>query len=194
MVIFPASGSGAWEAALVNTLSPGDRVLMVETGHFAILWKQIAVKLGLVVDLIPGDWRHGVDPRAVEARLVEDREHAIKAVCVVHNETSTGVASRIPLVRHAIDHALNRFATLSTVSGWEARGLPSPRFADYIPIPPMPPMPPGGMPPPASLFSSGISLTSASVVSSSAAIEAAFCNAARTTLVGSTTPASTRFS
>ena len=105
VIIYPASGSGAWEAALVNTLSPGDRVLMVETGHFATLWKQIAVKLGLEVDLIPGDWRHGVDPRAVEARLVEDREHVIKAVCVVHNETSTGVASRIPLVRHAIDHA-----------------------------------------------------------------------------------------
>ena len=105
VIIYPASGSGAWEAALVNTLSPGDRVLMVETGHFATLWKQIAVKLGLEVDLIPGDWRHGVDPRAVEARLVEDREHFIKAVCVVHNETSTGVASRIPLVRHAIDHA-----------------------------------------------------------------------------------------
>ena len=105
VVVYPASGSGAWEAALVNTLSPGDRVLMVETGHFANLWKQIAVQLGLEVDLIPGDWRHGVDPRAVEARLVEDREHAIKAVCVVHNETSTGVASRIPLVRHAIDHA-----------------------------------------------------------------------------------------
>ncbi len=105
VIIYPASGSGAWEAALVNALSPGDRVLMVETGHFATLWKQIAEKLGLEVDLIHGDWRHGVDPRAVEARLVEDREHAVKAVCVVHNETSTGVASRIPLVRHAIDHA-----------------------------------------------------------------------------------------
>ena len=105
VVIYPASGSGAWEAALVNTLSPGDRVLMVETGHFATLWKQIAGKLGLEVELIPGDWRQGVDPREVEARLVEDRKHVIKAVCVVHNETSTGVASRIPLVRHAIDHA-----------------------------------------------------------------------------------------
>ena len=105
VVIYPASGSGAWEAALVNTLSAGDRVLMVETGHFATLWKQIAEKLGLEVDLLPGDWRHGVDPRAVDARLVEDREHGIKAVCVVHNETSTGVASRIPLVRHAIDQA-----------------------------------------------------------------------------------------
>jgi alanine-glyoxylate transaminase/serine-glyoxylate transaminase/serine-pyruvate transaminase len=105
VVIYPASGSGAWEAALVNTLSPGDRVLMVETGHFAILWQQIAIKLGLDVELLPGDWRHGVDPSAVEARLVEDHAHAIKAVCVVHNETSTGVASRIPLVRRALDQA-----------------------------------------------------------------------------------------
>ena len=105
VVIYPASGSGAWEAALVNTLSFGDRVLMIETGHFATLWMQIAVKLGLEVDLIPGDWRHGVDPRVVEARLVDDRDHAIKAVCVVHNETSTGVVSQIPLVRHAIEHA-----------------------------------------------------------------------------------------
>ena len=105
IVIYPASGTGAWEAALVNTLSAGDRVLMAETGHFATLWKAIADKLGLVTELIPGDWRHGVDPAAVEARLVDDSAHAIKAVCVVHNETSTGVASRIPLVRRAIDGA-----------------------------------------------------------------------------------------
>ena len=105
VVIFPASGSGAWEAALVNCLSAGDRVLMVETGHFATLWKQIALNLGLHVDWVQGDWRHGVDPGAVEARLADDRAHAIKAVCVVHNETSTGVASRIPLVRRAIDQA-----------------------------------------------------------------------------------------
>ena len=105
VVIYPASGTGAWEAALVNTLSPGDRVLMVETGHFATLWKQIAEKLSLEVDWIPGDWRQGVDPEVVEARLSEDRTHAIKAVCVVHNETSTGVASRIPEVRRAIDNA-----------------------------------------------------------------------------------------
>ena len=117
VVIYPASGSGAWEAALVNTLSPGDRVLMVETGHFATLWTQIARKLGLEVDLIPGDWRHGVEPREVEARLVEDREHAIKAVCVVHNETSTGVASRIPLVRHAVDRARHpALFTVDTIS------------------------------------------------------------------------------
>ena len=105
VVIFPASGTGAWEAALVNVLSPGDRVLMFETGHFATLWKQIAERMGLDVEWVPGDWRRGVDPALVEERLQEDRGHAIKAVCVVHNETSTGVASRIPLVRHAIDHA-----------------------------------------------------------------------------------------
>ena len=105
VVIFPASGTGAWEAALVNVLSPGDRVLMFETGHFATLWKQIAERLGLDVEWVPGDWRRGVDPAQVEAQLQEDRGHAIRAVCVVHNETSTGVASRIPLVRHAIDHA-----------------------------------------------------------------------------------------
>ena len=105
VVIYPASGTGAWEAALVNVLSPGDRVLMFETGHFATLWKQIAERLGLDVEWVPGDWRRGVDPAQVEARLQEDRGHAVKAVCVVHNETSTGVASRIPLIRHAIDHA-----------------------------------------------------------------------------------------
>ena len=105
VVIYPASGTGAWEAALVNVLSPGDRVLMFETGHFATLWKQIAERLGLDVEWVPGDWRRGVDPAQVEAHLQEDRGHAVKAVCVVHNETSTGVASRIPLIRHAIDHA-----------------------------------------------------------------------------------------
>ena len=105
VVIFPASGTGAWEAALVNVLSPGDRVLMFETGHFATLWKQIAERMGLDVEWVPGDWRRGVDPACVEEQLQEDRGHAIKAVCVVHNETSTGAASRIPLVRHAIDHA-----------------------------------------------------------------------------------------
>ena len=105
VVIYPASGTGAWEAALVNTLSPGDRVLMFETGHFATLWRQLAERLGLKVDLVPGDWRRGVDPARVEAKLAEDRTHSIKAVCVVHNETSTGVTSRIPEVRAAIDRA-----------------------------------------------------------------------------------------
>ncbi len=105
VVIFPASGTGAWEAALVNTLSPGDRVLMVETGHFATLWHSMATKLGVAPEFIPGDWRHGADPAAIEAKLVEDKGHAIKAVCVVHNETSTGVVSRIGEVRKAIDRA-----------------------------------------------------------------------------------------
>ena len=105
MFIYPASGTGAWEAALVNTLSPGDRVLMFETGHFATLWRTMAARFGLDVEFVPGDWRHGVDPDLVAERLSDDRERRIKAVLVVHNETSTGVASRIPLVRHAIDVA-----------------------------------------------------------------------------------------
>jgi alanine-glyoxylate transaminase/serine-glyoxylate transaminase/serine-pyruvate transaminase len=105
VVIFPASGTGAWEAALVNTLSPGDKVLMVETGHFATLWLNMAKRLGLDPAFIPGDWRHGADPAAVEARLAEDKGKTIRAVCVVHNETSTGVVSRIGEVRKAVDRA-----------------------------------------------------------------------------------------
>jgi alanine-glyoxylate transaminase / serine-glyoxylate transaminase / serine-pyruvate transaminase len=105
IVTYAASGTGAWEAALVNTLSPGDRVLMFETGHFATLWRAMAEKLGLIVDFVPGDWRSGVDPAIVEAKLSEDKAHAIKAVMAVHNETSTGVTSRIPAVRQAIDRA-----------------------------------------------------------------------------------------
>jgi len=105
VVIYPASGTGAWEAALVNTLSPGDRVLMFETGHFASLWQKMAVRLGLQTEFIPTDWRRGADAAALEARLREDRTHSIKAVCVVHNETSTGVTSRLPPVRKAIDAA-----------------------------------------------------------------------------------------
>jgi alanine-glyoxylate transaminase/serine-glyoxylate transaminase/serine-pyruvate transaminase len=105
VIIYPASGTGAWEAALVNTLSPGDTVLMCETGWFATLWQQMATRLGLVPELIPTDWRRGADPAGIEARLREDRQHVIKAVCVVHNETSTGVASRIGEVRKAIDRA-----------------------------------------------------------------------------------------
>jgi len=105
VVLYPSSGTGAWEAALVNTLSPGDRVLMAETGHFAALWNRLAERLGLAVEFLPGDWRHGVAADAVEARLRADPQHAIKAVCVVHNETSTGVTSRIPDVRAAIDRA-----------------------------------------------------------------------------------------
>jgi len=105
VVIFPASGTGAWEAALVNTLSAGDKVLMFETGQFATLWFNMAKKLGLVPEFIPGDWRHGADAAAIEARLAEDRKHEIKAVCVVHNETSTGVTTHVGEVRKAIDRA-----------------------------------------------------------------------------------------
>src|SRR5436190_3410190 len=105
VVIYPASGTGAWEAALVNTLSPGDRVLMYETGHFATLWKTMAAKLGLAPEFIPSDWRTGANPAAIEARLKDDKARAIKAVCVVHNETSTGCISHIDEVRKAIDAA-----------------------------------------------------------------------------------------
>src|SRR5437764_10504023 len=91
VVIYPSSGTGAWEAALVNTLSPGDTILMFETGHFATLWRAMAARLGLNVEFIAGDWRHGADPEANAAKLAADRGHAIKAVAIVHNETSTGV-------------------------------------------------------------------------------------------------------
>ena len=105
VVIYASSGTGAWEAALVNTLSPADRVLMCETGHFATLWKQMADRLGLQTELIPTDWRHGADAREIGARLAADARREIKAVCVVHNETSTGVVSRIADVRSALDAA-----------------------------------------------------------------------------------------
>ncbi len=103
VIIFPASGTGAWEAAIVNTLSPGDRVLMAETGQFATLWRKLAARFGIEVDFLPGDWRHGVDAAAIEAKLAEDKAHTIKAVMVVHNETSTGCLSDIAAVRKAID-------------------------------------------------------------------------------------------
>ncbi|MFL6580343.1 MAG: pyridoxal-phosphate-dependent aminotransferase family protein [Burkholderiales bacterium] len=103
VIVYPASGTGAWEAALVNTLSGGDRVLMSETGQFATLWQKLAMRLGLDIDFIPGDWRHGANAQTIEQKLAADRNHAIKAVCVVHNETSTGVVSRIALVRKALD-------------------------------------------------------------------------------------------
>ncbi len=125
VIIYPASGTGAWEAALVNTLSPGDSVLMAETGQFAALWQKLATRLGLVVEFIPGDWRHGVDPAQVEQRLAADSGHAIKAVCLVHNETSTGVTSRIPLVRKAIDRtghpALLMVDTISSLASIDYR-------------------------------------------------------------------------
>ena len=125
VVIYPASGTGAWEAALVNTLSPGDRVLMFETGHFASLWNRMAARLGLSVELVPTDWRRGVDPAAVEAKLKEDRARSIKAVCVVHNETSTGCTSRIGAIRKAIDAAghpaLYLVDTISSLASIEYR-------------------------------------------------------------------------
>ena len=125
VVIYPSSGTGAWEAALSNTLSPGDRVLMFETGHFASLWRAMAGRLGLEIDFVPGDWRRGVDPAQVEERLAEDRAHQIKAVCVVHNETSTGVTSRIPEIRAAIDRtrhpALFMVDTISSLASIDYR-------------------------------------------------------------------------
>ncbi|MBY8974837.1 aminotransferase class V-fold PLP-dependent enzyme [Rhodobacteraceae bacterium NNCM2] len=105
VVIYPASGTGAWEAALVNTLSPGDKVLMFETGHFASLWSKLAMRLGIDAEVITSDWRAGADPEAIEARLREDNNHEIKAVCVVHNETSTGSVTQVPAIRRAIDAA-----------------------------------------------------------------------------------------
>ena len=105
VIIYPSSGTGAWEAAIVNTLSPGDKVLMVETGHFATLWRAMADKLKLDVEFVPGDWRHGASPEEIEARLSKDKDHSFKAVMVVHNETSTGVTSRIAEIRKAIDAA-----------------------------------------------------------------------------------------
>ena len=105
VVIFPASGTGAWEAALVNTLSAGDTVLMYETGHFASLWKSLAIKLGLKPEFIESDWRAGADPARIEARLKADTARTIKAVCVVHNETSSGSLTRVDEIRRAIDAA-----------------------------------------------------------------------------------------
>jgi alanine-glyoxylate transaminase/serine-glyoxylate transaminase/serine-pyruvate transaminase len=105
VIIYTATGTGAWEAALVNTLSPGDRVLMVETGQFATLWKNMATKLGLKPEFISTDWRIGADPAVIEAKLREDKAHEIKAVCVLHNETATGCLSPVAEIRKAIDRA-----------------------------------------------------------------------------------------
>jgi alanine-glyoxylate transaminase / serine-glyoxylate transaminase / serine-pyruvate transaminase len=125
VMIYPSSGTGAWEAALSNTLSPGDRVLMFETGHFATLWRAMAGRLGVDIDFVPGDWRHGVDPAQVEEKLAADRGHQIKAVCVVHNETSTGVTSRIAEIRTAIDQvrhpALYMVDTISSLASIDYR-------------------------------------------------------------------------
>jgi len=122
VIIYPASGTGAWEAALVNTLSPGDHVLMYETGHFAALWQKLAMRVGLKTEVMtdPGTevWRHGVRADLIEERLRADTQHSIKAVCVVHNETSTGVTSNIAAVRKAIDAARHPALLLvDTISG-----------------------------------------------------------------------------
>ena len=118
VVIFPSSGTGAWEAALVNTLSPGDKVLMYETGQFANLWIELAARIGLDAEVIAGDWRGGVDPSVIEERLSNDPNFEIKAVCIVHNETSTGVTSKIKSVRDAIDRAKHpALFMVDTISG-----------------------------------------------------------------------------
>jgi alanine-glyoxylate transaminase/serine-glyoxylate transaminase/serine-pyruvate transaminase len=125
VVIYPASGTGAWAAALANTLSPGDTVVMYETGQFAALWHKMARGLGINAEFLPGDWRHGADPAAIEARLAEDRERVIKAVCVVHNETSTGCVSPIAEIRAAIDRtghpALLMVDTISSLASIDYR-------------------------------------------------------------------------
>lgn len=118
VIIYPASGTGAWEAALVNVLSPGEEVLMVETGHFASLWKQLAEKMALKATLIETDWRRAADPDLIEAALRKDANHQIKAVCVVHNETSTGCTSQIKQIRKAMDAAAHPALLLvDTISG-----------------------------------------------------------------------------
>ena len=125
VIIFPASGTGAWEAALVNTLSAGDKVLMYETGQFATLWQKLAQRLGLQPEFIGGDWRRGVDATVIEKKLTEDKSHSIKAVCVVHNETSTGITSKIAEVRKAIDRtkhpALLMVDTISSLASIDYR-------------------------------------------------------------------------
>jgi alanine-glyoxylate transaminase / serine-glyoxylate transaminase / serine-pyruvate transaminase len=125
VIVYPASGTGAWLAALSNALSPGDTVLMYETGHFATLWQKMAKSLGLNAEFLAGDWRHGADAQAIEARLSEDGSHAIKAVCVVHNETSTGCVSPVAAVRAAIDRtghpALLMVDTISSLGSIDYR-------------------------------------------------------------------------
>ena len=125
VLVFPTSGTGAWEAALMNSLNPGDKILMFETGQFATLWYNMAKKFGLEIDFVPTNWRHGVDPQVVAEKLNEDREHRIKSVNVVHNETSTGVASRIAEIRKAIDQtghpALFMVDTISSLGSMDYR-------------------------------------------------------------------------
>jgi alanine-glyoxylate transaminase/serine-glyoxylate transaminase/serine-pyruvate transaminase len=129
VIIYPSSGTGAWEAALVNTLSHGDKVLMVETGHFAFLWQKLAEKLRLNPELIETDWRRGADPDTIEQALRADTSHSIKALCVVHNETSTGCTSRIADVRKAMDAAGHpALLMVDTISGLASADF---RFDDW---------------------------------------------------------------
>jgi alanine-glyoxylate transaminase/serine-glyoxylate transaminase/serine-pyruvate transaminase len=125
VIIFPGSGTGAWEAAVVNTLSPGDRVLLFETGHFSQLWRQVLEKFDVVVDYVSGNWRRGADPAELESRLKVDSDHDLKAVLVVHNETSTGVTSRIPEIRRALSRvghpALLMVDTISSLASIDYR-------------------------------------------------------------------------
>jgi alanine-glyoxylate transaminase / serine-glyoxylate transaminase / serine-pyruvate transaminase len=121
VVIYPTSGTGAWEAVLVNTPSPGDRVLMFETGWFSTLWSKMTKALGFEAEVVKGDWRTGVDPDVIEAKLREDRTHSCKAVAVVQNDTSTGVMSNIAAVRRAIDRAGHPALLLDdTISSWSS--------------------------------------------------------------------------
>ncbi|HXY98975.1 MAG TPA: aminotransferase class V-fold PLP-dependent enzyme [Stellaceae bacterium] len=129
LAVFPSSGTGAWEAALTNTLSPGDTVLAFETGQFAALWRVMAARLGLQVELVATDWRHPVEAAEVEARLAADKAHAIKAVMVVHNETSTGVASDVAAIRRAIDRA--RHPALYLVDAISSLGAMELRHDDW---------------------------------------------------------------
>jgi len=129
VIIYPASGTGAWEAALVNVLSPGDRVLMVETGHFAALWRRLAERLGLAPELLETDWRRGADPELVEDALRADTERTIRAVCVVHNETSTGCTTRVDAIRAAMDAAGHpALLMVDTISGLASAEF---RFDDW---------------------------------------------------------------
>jgi alanine-glyoxylate transaminase/serine-glyoxylate transaminase/serine-pyruvate transaminase len=125
VIVFPSSGTGAWEAAIVNLLSPGDKVLAFETGHFATLWQAMARRWGIEVEFVPGDWRHGADPAQAEARLAADTGHKIRAVMVVHNETSTGTTSRVAEIRKAMDRvghpALLMVDTISSLGSIDYR-------------------------------------------------------------------------
>ena len=122
VVIYPGSGTGAWEASIVNTLSPGDRVLMFETGHFSNLWRGVAGSFGVIVEYVSSNWRHGAVPEDIEKRLADDKDRSFKAVMIVHNETSTGVTSRIPEIRSAIDRARHPALFPNHPTGTRLRG------------------------------------------------------------------------